>query len=387
MPKLTARFVEALEPTEGEVFLWDTELEGFGLRVFPTGRKAYIIQYRNSGGATRRLTLGPHGRLTTDEARRLAKNRLASVQLGSDPSTERKHERQAPNLKAFAELYLERHARIRKKPAGIENDQSMLRRYIVPTLGHERVEKINRAMVCELQFKLVHLPIRANRVLALLSKMMTLAELWGYRPQGSNPCKYVQRYPERKRERYLSTLELASLGKVLTELDRQEDELPSAVLALRLLLLTGARRNEILCLRWNEVDLERGSLRLEDSKTGRKVVPLGQAAVDLLAKATRLAGNPYVCFGLKEGQRLIGLHRIWQRARQRAGIPDVRLHDLRHTHASIAAGAGIGLPIIGKILGHTTPVTTARYAHLADDPVRQAATRVAGELAGLLGLG
>ncbi len=224
-------------------------------------------------------------------------------------------------------------------------------------------------------------PIQANRTLALLSKMFGLAERWGLRPPGSNPCRGIDRFPEKRRERFLSGGEIARLGAVLEE---EEPHETFVVLAIRLLLLTGARRDEVLTLRWADVDFERSALRLPDSKTGAKVIPLGPAALALLAMAPRLEGNPYVIPGRRVGGRLVGLQRPWARIRERAGLGDVRLHDLRHSFASVGAAAGLGLPILGAILGHRNHATTARYAHLDDDPRRTAATRISDEIAAAL---
>jgi integrase len=213
---------------------------------------------------------------------------------------------------------------------------------------------------------------------------MNLAEAWGLRPTGSNPCQGVERYREQRRQRFLSGAELAQVGEALAEAEREESAHPSGILALRLLLLTGARSGEILSLRWSEVNFERSCLELADSKTGQKTIPLGAAALELLSKAERMEDNPYVCFGDKPGRPLGGLTKIWYRIRRRAGLEDVRIHDLRHSFASVGAGSGLGLPIIGAVLGHTQAQTTSRYAHLAADPVQQAAERISEEIAARL---
>lgn len=215
--------------------------------------------------------------------------------------------------------------------------------------------------------------------------MFSLAELWGLRPDGSNPRKYIKKYPEEKRERFLSAGELRRLGEVLCEMQDERIERPSAILAVRLLILTGCRLGEIMTLRWDYVELPAKALRLPVSKTGAKTVLLGQPAVELLLSAERTDGNPWVIAGTIEGQRLSDLQPFWQRVRARAGLKDVRLHDLRHTFASTAVAAGRGLPMIGKLLGHTQVQTTARYAHLAADPVKAAADSVSGALSQMLG--
>jgi integrase len=221
--------------------------------------------------------------------------------------------------------------------------------------------------------------------LEIISKMFSLAEMWGLRPEGTNPRKHIKKYPEEKRERFLSAAELRRVGEVLREMEDEGVELPSAIVAVRLLILTGCRLGEIMTLKWEYVDFAGKALRLPDSKTGAKVVHLGQPAVEVLQKIERVEKNPWVIVGTKPGARLSDLQPFWQRVRARAGLKDVRIHDLRHTFASTAVAAGQGLPMIGKLLGHTQVQTTARYAHLAADPVKDAAERVAENLAQAIG--
>jgi integrase len=211
--------------------------------------------------------------------------------------------------------------------------------------------------------------------------MFNLAEMWGLRPDGSNPRRHIRKYVEEKRERFLSAAELRRLGQVLDEMEAERLELPSAVAAIRLLLLTGCRLNEIMKLRWDHVDLAHAVLRLPDSKSGAKTVQIGQAAVGVLAAMERQPFNPHVIAGTQAGKPLSDLQPFWQRVRARAGLKDVRIHDLRHTFASVAVASGQGLPMIGKLLGHSQVQTTARYAHLAGDPLQSAANDVSDAVA------
>ena len=377
MPKLTKRTVDALKPRpDRDVVVFDSEVSGFGVRVKSSGRKSYLIQYRNAGGRSRRLTIAGHGRMTADEARDEAKQLLAAAARGQDPAEDRRRALRAPTVAQLAALYLKRHAQPGKKTAIA--DESMLRRYIVPAFGARKVEAITRGDVARLHHDLAATPYAANRVLALISVMFNLAESWGLRAPASNPCRHLKRYPERKRERFLSAEEVQRLGEALVE--AQGVEHPSALAAIRLLLLTGARKSEILTLKWEHVDLQRYALRLPDSKTGATVIALGAAAAALLASLDRCEDNPYVCWGATAGGHFVGLHHVWKRIRRRAELPGVRLHDLRHSFASFGAGAGLGLPILGALLGHKHPVTTARYAHLANDPQRAAADRITSEI-------
>jgi integrase len=379
--RITKREVDGIRPpATGEFKLWDQELRGFGLRVRAGGTRSYILQYRNAEGRTRRLTVGLCGRLTPEEARRMARQLLAAVERGEDPTQDLQDNRRAPTVAEFAVQYMELHARPKKKPRSVEKDEAILRLYIVPVLGARKLSAITAADVARLHRDLGAHPVQANRVIALLSKMCSLAELWEMRPRGSNPCRGLRRYAEKRRERFLSYSEFSRLGEVLAVIEAEGKEPPSAILAIRLLALTGARRDEILTLRWEYVDLERGVLRLPDSKTGAKTIPLGTAAAQLLAAAPRIKDNPYVCPGRRQGGRLVDLQSPWERFRERASLAGVRLHDLRHSWASTGAASGLGLPILGKILGHLHPITTHRYTHFCDDPLRAAADHVAGEI-------
>jgi integrase len=383
MSKLTKRIVDKIAANCPEAFYWDDELPGFGLRVKPSGRRSYLVQYR-AKGRTRRFTLGPHGVLTAKQARERARKLLASVRDGGDPSAERKRARQAETVAELGKRYLETHAENHKKPGSLYNDRLFLKTFIRPVLGMRKVADVTTADVQRLHASLHKTPYQANRVLALLSTIFNLAEKWGLRANNSNPCRHVERYREKKRQRFLSAAELAELGKVLAKVERERVEWPSVVPALRLLILTGARTSEILTLRWEWVDLQRSCLNLPDSKTGAKVIQLNAPALKVLAEIKpdqKDPDNPYVIRGRLKGKCLVNLKDPWGRIRKRAKIPDVRVHDLRHSFASVAVGTGSSLPIIGALLGHTQPQTTARYAHLADDPLRAAAETVGARIA------
>lgn len=381
---LTKREVEAARPGARQLFLWDDEVRGFGLRVLPTGIKSYILQYR-FGTRTRRLTLGRHGVLTVKQAREQARDDLVSVRKGIDPAAQRRKAREAETMQQLAELYLDRHARPHKKLSSIRNDQAILKNRILPALGKRKVADVTRADVQRLHHAMEDTPYGANRALALLSKMMNLAERWDIRPDNTNPCRHVERFKEQRRQRFLSTAELARLGEVLRQVERERVEWHSVVPAIRLLLFTGARLNEILTLKWEHVDVEAGCLHLSDSKTGAKDIHLSPGARQLLARLPRDATNPHVISGRLAGSHLVGLEKPWRRIRTRASLSGVRLHDLRHTYASVAAATGSSIPIIGALLGHTQPQTTARYTHLAADPLQDAASKVGARLSAALG--
>jgi integrase len=356
-------------------YRWDDDLSAFGLRIYPSGRKSFVVSYR-ARGRLHFHTLGQFGPMTVHEAKTRALEVLGAVRRGDDPAGDRTSYRKAPTIADLAERFMREHARPKKKPTSIETDKRVWELHVVPRLGKAKVADVTRADVSRLHAEMAETPYQANRLLAVLSKAFNLAEVWGWRQDGSNPCRHVQRYREEKRERYLSPTELGRLDDALVEAADAQLETAAAIAAIRLLILTGCRVGEILTLQWSEVDFEQKCLRLADSKTGRKTVYLNTAALQVLAGIERADENPYVIEGSKPGNHLVGLTRTWFRIRRRAGLAEVRLHDLRHTYASIGAGMGLSLPIIGKLLGHTQPVTTQRYAHLAADPMRQAAERI-----------
>jgi integrase len=383
MPKLTKRIVDTAKTKESEYFIWDDDIPGFGLRVLPSGSKRYVVQYRVSR-RSRRISLGPSSVLTCEQARNRAIGIIAAARNGEDPAAERDAGRKAITVKELAERFDTEHIAIRLKPGTAKEYRRNLRRFILPALGRLTVTGINRADVAKFHHDIRHIPYQANRCLEVISKMFSLAELWGLRLDGTNPRKHIRKYPEEKRERFLSTAELRRVGEVLKEMEAEGVELPSAILAVRLLILTGCRLNEIMTLKWDYVDLDEKMLCLPDSKTGAKIVHLGQPAVEHLTAADRIEDNPWVITGTLEGKRLSDLQPFWRRVRARAGLKDARIHDLRHTFASTAVASGQSLPMIGKLLGHTQVQTTARYAHLAAEPVKVATNDVSMSLASAL---
>lgn len=383
MPKLTKRLVDAAEIRATEYFIWDDEIPGFGLRVLPSKRKSYIVQYR-AGRRSRRMSLGLGTVLTCEQARTRAIAIIAAAKNGEDPAAKRDADRQAVTVKELADRFDKEHISVRVKESTAKGYRRMLERVIIPALGRHRVTEVTRADIAKIHHDLRHIPYDANRCLEIISKMFSLAEMWGLRPEGTNPRKHIKKYPEEKRERFLSAAELRRVGEVLCEMEDEGIELLSAIAAVRLLILTGCRLGEIMTLKWEYVDIPGKALHLPDSKTGAKAVHLGQPAVEVLENIERVEKNHWVIVGTKPGARLSDLQPFWQRVRARAGLKDVRIHDLRHTFASTAVAAGQGLPMIGKLLGHTQVQTTARYAHLADDPVKEAAERVSASLLAMM---
>ena len=376
--RLTKRQVEAAERGARDVFLWDSAVPGFGLRVLPSGKRSYLVQYR-VGRRTRRLALGLHGTLTAEQARGLAREALASVRHGGDPSATRHAARVAPTVADFAERYTEQHAKLKKRPSSVRSDLTLLRVHILPRLGKHPLDDVTRADVTALAHSLRAHPAVANRVLALLSKMMNLAERWGLRPDGSNPVRHVERNRERARERFLSEAELGRLGDALAEAEQMGTETPENIAAIRLAVLTGARRGEILGLRWDWIDFDRGTARLPDSKSGAKTLQLGAPALAVLASLERR--TEFVLPGRHDVGHVVDLNGVWRRIRDRAELDDVRLHDLRHTYASVGAGSGNSLVVLGSLLGHRSAQTTRRYSHLSESPLRDASEAIASRIA------
>ena len=392
--KITKRTVDAAAPGEREDAIWDSEISGFGLRVYPTGRKAYCLKYRvggGRGGTARKPTIGTHGTITAEQARAIAKDWSAEIRRGGDPSATRTASRNAPLMADLFERYLEDHARPHKKASSVKDDEGLIRCLLLPAFRRRKVAEVTRADVDGFHKGMKGTPYRANRALALLSKSFNLAEVWGWRPDGSNPCRHVRKYREEKRERFLSQQELARLGSALAAVGRGEVTSPRgapispyAVAAIRLLIFTGARSGEILGLRWEHVNFEAGRLELPDSKTGAKFIYLPPAALQLLQEWLRVEGNPHVIVGGKPGAALVNLKEPWDAIRKAADLGDLRIHDLRHSFASVGAAGGMSLPIIGALLGHKETATTARYAHLSDDPLRSAANTIGSKIADAL---
>ena len=374
MPKLSKRYIDALPVREKEYFVWDDQLKGFGARVYPNGGKRYVAQTFRRGKTTR-VQIGRHGALSFDEAKARARKIIADIDDGRNPNKEKEVERLSPTVAQLAERFLEEYVPIHCKPRTQVEYEHAVKRYILPALGSIKVVALGRDEVAALHHGMREKPYQANRTLGVVSKMMNLAEAWGLRPDRSNPCYHVRKYKEKKRERFLTEEELARLGKAL---DEEESFAPSAVTAFRLLLYTGARLSEIQTLKWEHIRGNR--VRLPDSKTGAKTIPLNGPALEVLANVKRVVGNPYVIVGTGDGTHLTDLQKPWRRVRKAAELEDVRIHDLRHTFASEAVMGGESLPMVGRILGHTQAQTTARYAHLADDPLQRASERVASSL-------
>jgi integrase len=441
MARLTKRTIDAATYTgtgNARCVLWDDDPPGFGLRLFPSGRKAFVLSYRVNN-RKRLMTLGTYGALTLAEARKAARGELAKVETGgADPLEERQKEARGETIADLAAAYLDRHAS-KKKSGG--DDRRRLEAYILPGWRNLKAAAIKRADVANLHSKIgkAGKPYEANRVLALLSKMFELARRWGYVPEDHvNPARDIDRFKEQKRDRYVTPAELPHLAEAI---NAEPNE--SARHALWLYLLTGARKSELLKARWDDVDTEGAELRLADTKAGRThYIPLSGPALALLREIPRTPGNPYILPGAKPGEHLVNVSKPWGRVRtaatlarwreepevaalidrlteQRAAskskhaakdwtptpslaeirqaaaaealdlppaIDDVRLHDLRRTVGSWLAQSGNSLHLIGRVLNHSNQSTTAIYARFGEDSVRTALEQHGARIMGAAGL-
>jgi len=398
MMRLTKRVVDALSPRQKQYVEYDKDLTGFGVAVYPSGVKSWVCEYRPHGGgrgvAKKRVTLCKVTQLTPEQARKIAADMLATVRLGGDPATEKAERRAAITVGELIDLFDAQYVGPMLKPGTAVSHRIALEE-LRRSHGALKAVALTRAHVAALHVRMADRPYAANRAAAVWSKAFAWAATRGLIPEGHNPMKGLQKYREQGRERFLTTDELARLGAALVEgetiglpylVDTEKPSAkhapkesnrrtltdPHAVAAIRLLILTGARLREILRARWEHVDIERGVIFLVDSKTGRKPVYLSAAALEVLAGLPRIEGNPYIIPGEKAGQPKADLKKPWAAVCKAAALEGVRLHDLRHSFASIGAGASMDLPVIGKLLGHSQAATTHRYAHLDADPLRRA---------------
>lgn len=408
--KLTKRNIDALAPASRIYYARDTDLRGFAVKVTPSGSKLYCIIYRphpgGRGVAPRVESIGAVGAMAPEQARRAASEALARIRLGADPISEKLEKRRAATVAELIDAFDREHVRtkLKEKTAGAYAPALATLKI---ELGSQKAESVTRAKLAAIHVSMNATPYAANRALAIWAKMFAWAGDRGIVPDGFNPARRIERYREQGRERFLTADELTRLGDALRL--AETDGLPwdadeagpnakhlakaenrrtrfdrHSIAAIRLLILTGARLREILTAQWSQLDMQRGVLFLPDSKTGRKPIYLSAAAQAVLASIPQYDGNPYIIAGAKPGAPRADLKKPWESITRAAGLSGLRLHDLRHSFASVGAGGGLGLPIVGRLLGHTQTATTARYAHIDADPLRRAANQIGAEISAAL---
>ncbi|EJW11723.1 Integrase [Rhodovulum sp. PH10] len=382
--KITDAVVKSLPvPAKGNRITYDAEVKGFGVRVTAAGARSFVLNYRTKAGRERRYTIGSFPEWKATAARIEAAELKKRVDRGEDPMADVEADREAPTVADLCTRYTDEHLPKKRENSRV-SDEANIRLYILPELKHRKVAEVTFSDIDGLHRKVTKdgKPIAANRVVALCSKMFALAIRWGWRTD--NPAKGIERNPETKRNRYATGDELGRLTEALAAHDDQQ-----AANAIRLLLLTGARKGEVLGARWDQLDLAAGVWTKPGATTKQKTdhrVPLSaptrQLLVEMRAEAEKQAQkkgrevSDYVLPGRGGVGHREDIKNDWRVLRKVAGLGDVRIHDLRHTYASVLASAGLSLPIIGALLGHTNPATTQRYAHLFDDPLRAATERV-----------
>jgi len=405
--KLTKRSIDDLKPLpSGDLYVWDDDVAGFGLRVKRSGVRSFMVQYRNASGVSRRITLGKFGVLTADEARKLAKAKLAEAAKGDDPAAKRSENRKAMTVRQLCRAYLEAAGKNLiigkggrpKKPSTLYIDRGRIERHILPVLGSRPVRDLKTPDITRFMRDIASGktaadiktgfrgraivkggPGTASRTIGLLGSMLSFAVSEGI--ISANPARGVKRPADKRREIRLSADQYRALGNALAEAG-SAGENSTAILGVRLLALTGCRRGEIERLRWDEVDLPGRCLRLSDSKEGKSVRPLGGDVIALLAKVPR--EGRYVLLGAALDKPFVGLPKAWARIVGKVNLPGLTPHGLRHAFASVAADLGYAEPTIAAMLGHATHSTTGRYVHHLDSALIAAADKVAGQIATMM---
>lgn len=371
--RLTKRFIDAIETPAAEEWHTDTDVPGFCLRVTPAGAKLYVVRYRYAG-TPRKLPIGRHGQITVEQARQKARDVFAALAAGRDPAAS---VADGPTVTDLRDRYEREHSDLHKKPRSQEADSSLWKKHIIPAMGEKPVRALKRDDVVKLHAGLQSKPYVANRALALLSHSLSMAELWGWRDLGSNPCRLVRRYREEERDWVLNPDELRRLLAELDNTERHRLLGLSVVPLVRLLLLTGCRQSEIRTARWDWLDFEAGTLDLPDSKGGKKTVDLPPPAIELLRRMRGIDRGDWIIPGHVHGQHMVSPAKPWAAICKRAKLPGLRLHDLRHTYGTMASLQGLSLREVADLLGHKSTVSTMRYVNAANWRKKENAAKVA----------
>lgn len=386
--KLTKKTIEALESNGTRYEIRDEELKGFSIRVGVTGEKSFYLTYRAGKGRAaplRRLHIGTFPSMTVEQARQIIKLKLAQIAMGGDPAQEVKEEKVTPFFPEVMEHFLKEHVEAKLKPSTQVLYRMVARKHAIPAFRRLKATEVAHRHIAKLHHDLQNTPYLANRCAAVLSKFFDWCEKNGYRDRGSNPVRGLEKYREEKRLKFMESSELEAIGEGIAKLEEQAAIDPTITAALKVMLLTGARCSEILTLKWEYFNESKEKALLPNSKTGVKVLPIPPAAWEVISALPHV--NEY-CFPGRWGKgHIINVKDTWKRICEAGGLSGWRIHDLRHAFASYAVNSGKSLPIIGKILGHSQASTTSRYAHLAENPVAQAAAETAEGLAQELNLG
>ncbi len=386
--KLTKSVVDAAQAQTCDLELRDTIVPGFLCKVTPSGRKVFMLQYRTNSGVRRKPALGQFGELTVEQARSLAQDWLAEIRRGGDPGHDKAEARKAPTVKELCSRFMEDHSKLHNKPSTQAGYQYQIDNFVIPAFGTKKVHEVTRHDITALMKRMEKSPTQANRVLSLVRKMFNLAELWGYRPDGSNPCRHVPKYPEKGSTRLITDEQMASLFTYLDKAEAEGLEHPIYLLAVRLQFEFAARMSEILLLQWDWLDLPNGRVVWPDSKTGDMSKPMSEEARRLLTNAPRYGNSPYVCPSIQDHDKALSPHAYysaWRRILDRAGVPKVGTHGIRHRSATDIANSGIPVKVGMALTAHKTVAMFMRYVHTEDDPVRKAAELVANRRKSVVG--
>ncbi|OYX32228.1 MAG: integrase [Brevundimonas subvibrioides] len=386
--KLTKTAADAATAGKEPYELRDTMIPGFLLKVTPTGRKIFMVAYVAANGQRRKPAIGRFGEITVEQARSIAQDWLADVRKGNDPSAERSAARQAPTVKELFDRFMEDYSESRNKPSTVKSNRGYGKLYIVPHLGQMKAPDVTRADIANLMKKMSKTPTNANRVLAAVRKMFNMAEVWGMRTDGSNPCRHIPKFPERGKTRLITDAELKRLYAYLDKAETEGLEHPFILLAVRLQFEFAARMSEILQLEWAWVDLDNRRIEWPDSKTGGMSKPMSAEAVRLFETAPRFEVSPFVCPSIFDPNLPMSKHTYylgWKRVLERAGVPHIGTHGIRHRSATDIANSGVPVKVGMALTAHKTVTMFMRYVHTEDDPIRAAAETVAQRRQNLIG--
>jgi integrase len=378
--KLTKSAVIAAQPSDREHELRDTATPGFLCKVTPAGRKVFMVQYRTNDGTRRKPSIGVFGEITVEEARAIAQRLLLSARSGGDPGAEKAAARESPTVTQLCSRFMDEYSRIRNKPRTVDSNAIYIKKHILPVIGRIKVPEVERSDIAAVIGRLNTKPVTANRVLSCLRKMFNMAEVWGCRSDGSNPCRHIPKHPENGKTRYITDEEVARLFIYLDRAEAQGLEHPTLILAIRLQFAFAARMSEILNLRWEWIDLSNRRVVWPDSKTGEISKPMSAVAHQLLSTAHRYQGSAFVCPAIFDSKRPLPegtYYHGWTRILTRSGVGHVGTHGIRHRSATDIANSGVPIKVGMALTAHKTVTMFMRYVHVEDDPVRAAAEKVA----------